>query len=293
MVNKNISLRCPRSDHLLTCLTLSLCLFQTTVAMDFLAPSVQAQLQILLDRNILIPDDLDERILQELKGYPEEHGVAIAKEFSSVDRESIRNVPSYLVGISRRVPFQGTSALSFPLIFTLFLHLRSSLSSGRVPPEERFPPAKRPLEMHVSPSTPSLLLASSSCLRMMDVVVVPVVVSLLHTLTAEIATIAAREKDINSCPRHLVCRCPSIDILPRARHIFLLPIVILHLVTAAIIQWTDTLLRTFFRRTHLRDHFIRHHHNICHHLIDTRLLRLTINLHLGEDIRRCHHSLCP
>lgn len=75
--------------------------------MGFLPITVQQQLQILLDKRILIPDDLDDRILNELKNYPEEHALAITREFGSVDRESIRNVPSYLVGISRRVPFHG------------------------------------------------------------------------------------------------------------------------------------------------------------------------------------------
>lgn len=80
---------------------------KTSVNMSFLPFSVQTALQNILNQGILIPDDLDDRILLELKGYPEEHALAIAREFLSVDRLSIRNVPSYLVGISRRVPFAG------------------------------------------------------------------------------------------------------------------------------------------------------------------------------------------
>jgi hypothetical protein len=80
---------------------------KTSVNMSFLPFSVQAALQNILNQGILIPDDLDDRILSELKGYPEEHALAIAREFLSVDRLSIRNVPSYLVGISRRVPVTG------------------------------------------------------------------------------------------------------------------------------------------------------------------------------------------
>jgi hypothetical protein len=113
---------------------------RTSVNMSFLPFSVQTALQNILNQGILIPDDLDDRILMEMKGYPEEHALAIAREFLSVDRLSIRNVPSYLVGISRRVPMAGTffllpPTLRVPVFCPLMISYRQTSTRRPIPCE--------------------------------------------------------------------------------------------------------------------------------------------------------------
>jgi hypothetical protein len=49
------------------------------------------------------PDDMDAKVINELKKLPAEFAVTVAKEFSSLDRTTVRNVPNYLCGIARRV----------------------------------------------------------------------------------------------------------------------------------------------------------------------------------------------
>jgi len=98
------------------------------INLSFLPISVQEQLHNLIDRGILVVDDLDERVLSELKSFSEDHLLAITKEFSSLDRNSVRNVPSYLLGISRKVPAPYAPSKNISI-------------------EERFP-TKRPLDYY-------------------------------------------------------------------------------------------------------------------------------------------------
>lgn len=46
---------------------------------------------------------MDPKVINELKKLPAEFAMTVAKEFSSLDRSSVRNVPNYLCGIARRV----------------------------------------------------------------------------------------------------------------------------------------------------------------------------------------------
>mmetsp|Transcript_9591 Transcript_9591/g.14439 ORF Transcript_9591/g.14439 Transcript_9591/m.14439 type:complete len:438 (+) Transcript_9591:28-1341(+) len=65
--------------------------------------SVQDQLEALINRGVLYMEDIDGRVIQELAAMPEDFALTIAKEFTALDRDSVRNVPSYLLGIARRV----------------------------------------------------------------------------------------------------------------------------------------------------------------------------------------------
>ncbi|CAE7571758.1 unnamed protein product, partial [Symbiodinium microadriaticum] len=69
----------------------------------FLPPPVQDQLEGLIQRGVLRPEDLDARVLNELRTLPEDFALTVAKEFTSLDRGSVRNVSNYLLGITRRV----------------------------------------------------------------------------------------------------------------------------------------------------------------------------------------------
>ena len=42
-------------------------------------------------------------MVNELKSMPEDFALTVAKEFSSLDKSTVRNVPNYLLGIARRV----------------------------------------------------------------------------------------------------------------------------------------------------------------------------------------------
>ena len=78
-------------------------------------------LQSLIDRGILVVDDLDERVLLELRSYSDDHLLAIIKEFSSLDRNSVRNVPSYLLGIIRKVPVPYNGKILFLFLLYFFI----------------------------------------------------------------------------------------------------------------------------------------------------------------------------
>lgn len=101
----------------------------------------------------------------ELKSYSEEHLLAITKEFSSIDRNSVRNIPSYLLGIMRKVPAPYTCKIFFlTFLFILFLFIINvnisifiSIAIKNISNEDRFP-AKRPLDYYVSFSTENIIL---------------------------------------------------------------------------------------------------------------------------------------